>query len=277
MLKLIKLSIHERSINCVALNLCHGKHQDEGSNVGLLRECVPCVFGRIVGLCETSCVFTSNWSVHELSDDRCAVIWSEVVHMLDESRRFGSILTRFLRARSCTMTSQLDGSLHDCVPSIKEMPTSWKITLVCFVCHQEHYSEEEHMFLSQGIPQDQNTTVTWLSSFTFQVVQYGARSWRWITTSDGQRRLTHGEVPDATMNATDKFERKVQKLVMCDSRNEKRGQIVDRGELDRSRTGTPQFVAKSDGSDQSSCFENSTWPSSKVPALLRAPTRWPRV
>ena len=52
------------------------------------------------------------------------LIWSEgVAHMLDESRRLGSVLKPL-----CGLG--VHGSRHDGDPSIKKMPTSKKITNV---------------------------------------------------------------------------------------------------------------------------------------------------
>ena len=76
-----------RSNNRVALHRFYGKHQDEVSNVGLLRKRVLVILGQLTAcpkpqVCSrTAGVFMRHW-MPEVG----------VAHMLDESRRLGSIL-----------------------------------------------------------------------------------------------------------------------------------------------------------------------------------------
>ena len=62
--------------------------------MGLLAERVPCAYGTIDGLCETSSVFKNSWRVHEALDASCAVDLDRRsgAHVREESRRLGSVL-----------------------------------------------------------------------------------------------------------------------------------------------------------------------------------------
>ena len=82
-----------RSNNRVALHWFYGKHQDEGSNAGLLRKRVLVILGQLTAspkpqVCSrTAGGFMRHWMPDVL------LIWSEgVAYMLDESRQLGSIL-----------------------------------------------------------------------------------------------------------------------------------------------------------------------------------------
>ena len=82
-----------RSNNRVALHRFYGKHQDEGSTAGVLRKRVLVILGQLTAspkpqVCSrTAGVFMRHW----MPDVQ--LVWSEgVTHMLDESRRLGSIL-----------------------------------------------------------------------------------------------------------------------------------------------------------------------------------------
>ena len=100
----------------------------------------------------------------------------------------------------------------------------------------------------------------------------GSRSFRWITSWAEKNDIRRSSLCDSER---DKIRRKVQKLVMGDSRDEDRADPRSRkiGPLSRKIT---TVVAKSHGSERSSCLEKSAWPPSKVRALLPAPTHCPR-
>ena len=102
-----------------------------------------------------------------------------------------------------------------------------------------------------------------------------SRSWRLITSLVRQRGTTHQQVRDAIVDTTSVKER-------CRSSSWataaiKSGQIADRDKPGGCHGRSPQCVARSHGSERSSCLEKLTWPPSKVRALLLAPTQSPRV
>ena len=97
------------------------------------------------------------------------------------------------------------------------------------------------MVLSPWMPQDTR----------FQLLAYGSRSLRWITSWAEKNNIRRSSLCDSER---DKFRRKVQKLVMGDSRDEDRADQRSRkiGPLSRKTT---TVVAKSHGSERSSCLE----------------------